>query len=223
MRASTSRCTARRCTNKGGASTPLPLSLALGLTHMAGAGRKGRALENAEMSFPRIASRNIGGVCALAALLCAVPALADGPDLIFRESTDFKLLTPNDKLATYGIDDPVVDGVVCYYSEHEKGGVSGALGLAENTSDVSLACRQYRADQVERPNSRRAKRCSAEKRSLFFKRMHIVRGCDAKRNVLVYMAYSDKLVEGSPENSTSAVPIQPWGSGDAPRCADSVK
>ena len=222
MRASTSRCTARRCTNKGGASTPLPLSLALGLTHMAGAGRKGRALENPEMSFPRIASRNIGGACALAALLCAVPALADGPDLIFRESTDFKLLTPNDKLATYGIDDPVVDGVVCYYSEHEKGGVSGALGLAENTSDVSLACRQFGPVRFTAKFSQ-GEEVFSEKRSLFFKRMHIVRGCDAKRNVLVYMAYSDKIVEGSPENSTSAVPIQPWGSGDAPRCADSVK
>jgi len=222
VRASTSRCTARRCTNKGGASTPLPLSLALGLTHMAGAGRKGRALENPEMSFPRIASRNIGGACALAALLCAVPALADGPDLIFRESTDFKLLTPNDKLATYGIDDPVVDGVVCYYSEHEKGGVSGALGLAENTSDVSLACRQFGPVRFTAKFSQ-GEEVFSEKRSLFFKRMHIVRGCDAKRNVLVYMAYSDKIVEGSPENSTSAVPIQPWGSGDAPRCADSVK
>ena len=216
------RCTARRCTNKDGASNPLPLSLALGLTHMAGAGRKGRALENPEMSFPRIASRNIGGACTLAALLCAVPALADGPDLIFRESTDFKLLTPNDKLATYGIDDPVVDGVVCYYSEHEKGGVSGALGLAENTSDVSLACRQFGPVRFTAKFSQ-GEEVFSEKRSLFFKRMHIVRGCDAKRNVLVYMAYSDKIVEGSPENSTSAVPIQPWGSGDAPRCADSVK
>ncbi|MGA9602428.1 MAG: CreA family protein [Methylocystis sp.] len=175
------------------------------------------------MSFPRTASRKaVGAACALAALLCAVPALAEGPNLIFRESTDFKLLTPNDKLATYGIDDPLVDGVVCYYSEHEKGGVSGALGLAENTSDVSLACRQFGPLRFTGKFSQ-GEEVFSEKRSLFFKRMHIVRGCDAKRNVLVYMAYSDKIVEGSPENSTSAVPIQPWGSGDAPRCADSMK
>ncbi len=63
----------------------------------------------------------------------------------------------------------------------------------------------------------------SERRSLLFKRMHIVRGCDAKRNVLVYMAYSDKIVEGSPENSTSAVPILPWGSDAPPRCSDFVK
>ena len=63
-----------------------------------------------------------------------------------------------------------------------------------------------------------------ERRSLIFKRMQIVRGCDAKRNVLVYMVYSDKLVEGSPKNSTSTVPIMPWGpAGEAPRCSDFVK
>ena len=190
---------------------------------MPGAGRKGRALENAEMSFPHIALRNsVGRICALAAFLCAVPALADGPDLIFRESTDFKLLTPNDKLATYGIDDPLADGVVCYYTEHEKGGVSGALGLAENTSDVSLACRQFGPLRFTGKFSQ-GEEVFSEKRSLFFKRMQIVRGCDAKRNVLVYMVYSDKLIEGSPKNSTSAVGINPWGSGDAPRCADFMK
>jgi CreA protein len=174
------------------------------------------------MRFHLIASPRAGLLCALAALLGAVPALADGPDLIFRESTDFKLLTPNDKLATYGIDDPLVGGVVCYYTEHEKGGVSGSLGLAENTSDVSLACRQYGPIQFTGKFSQ-GDQVFSEKRSLFFKRMHIVRGCDAKRNVLVYMAYSDKIVEGSPENSTSAVPIHPWGSDAPPRCAEFVK
>jgi len=166
--------------------------------------------------------KTVGGFCALAALVGAVPALADGPDLIFRESTDFKLLTPNDKLATYGIDDPLVEGVVCYYTEHEKGGVSGTLGLAENTSDVSLACRQFGPIKFNGKFSQ-GDEVFSEKRSLFFKRMHIVRGCDAKRNVLIYMAYSDKLVEGSPENSTSAAAINPWGAGVAPRCADFLK
>ncbi|MFY9658594.1 MAG: CreA family protein [Methylocystis sp.] len=159
---------------------------------------------------------------AAVALLAAVPALADGPDLIFRESTDFKLLTPNDKLATYGIDDPLVEGVVCYYTEQEKGGVSGTLGLAENTSDVSLACRQYAPIKFNAKITQ-GDEVFSERRSLLFKRMHIVRGCDAKRNVLVYMAYSDKIVEGSPENSTSAVPILPWGSDAPPRCSDFVK
>jgi len=154
--------------------------------------------------------------------LGAVPALAGGPDLIFRQSTDFKLLTPNDKLATYGVDDPLVDGVVCYYTVHEKGGVSGTLGLAENTSDVSLACRQYGPIRFNAKFSQ-GEQVFSEKRSLFFKRMQIVRGCDTKRNVLVYMVYSDKIVEGSPENSTSAVSIDPWGQAAAARCGDFVK
>jgi hypothetical protein len=75
----------------------------------------------------------------------AAPALAQSadPDLIFRKSTTFKLLTPNDKLAVYGVDDPAIDGVACHYTAPEKGGLAGAFGLAEQTSDISLACRQY--------------------------------------------------------------------------------
>lgn len=132
------------------------------------------------------------------------------PDLIFRKSTTFKLLTPNDKLAVYGIDDPLVEGVACHFTEAEKGGVSGALGLAEQTSDISLACRQYGPIRFKEKFSQ-GDVVFSERRSLFFKRMQIVRGCDPKRNILVYMTYSDKLIEGSPKNSTSAVPIAPWG------------
>ena len=81
----------------------------------------------------------------LAAFVSLSPAHAasQDPDLIFRKSTTFKLLTPNDKLAVYGIDDPIVDGIACHYTIPEKGGLSGALGLAEQTSDISLACNQY--------------------------------------------------------------------------------
>nr|MBA3519884.1 CreA family protein [Hyphomicrobiales bacterium] len=82
---------------------------------------------------------------ALAALLSLVllaPAAAQEPDLIFKKSTVFKLLTPDHKLATYGVDDPLVDGVACHFTVPEKGGVAGALGLAEEVSDISLACRQ---------------------------------------------------------------------------------
>src|SRR5579864_4202232 len=82
---------------------------------------------------------------ALFVLAAAGSAFADSadPDLIFRKSTTFKLLTPNDKLAVYGIDDPLVDGIACHYTAPEKGGLMGAFGLAEQTSDISLACRQY--------------------------------------------------------------------------------
>ena len=142
------------------------------------------------------------------------PALAaEEPDLIFRRSTVFKWVSPNDKLATYGVDDPEVEGVACHFTVPEKGGFKGWLGLAEQVSDISLACRQigpiHFKGKMEQGDDMFRKR-----RSLFFKKMQIVRGCDAKRNVLVYMVYSDKLIEGSPKNSTSSVPIMPWGNGD---------
>ena len=152
------------------------------------------------------------------------PALADSdPDLIFRKSTVFRLASPNDKLATYAVDDPIVDGVACHFTAPEKGGWKGWFGLAEEVSDISLACRQVgpikftakfeQGDDVFR-----------RRRSLFFKKMQIVRGCDTKRNVLVYMVYSDKLIEGSPKNSTSTVPLMPWGASDTvEKCADWVE
>jgi CreA protein len=173
----------------------------------------------------RLHMRDIRASVAMLALIGAASALAadaSGPDLIFRQSTDFKLLTPNDKLATYGIDDPVVEGVACYYTMHEKGGVTGALGLAENTSDVSLSCRQYGPVKFREKFSQ-GDQVFSEKRSLFFKRMQIVRGCDVKRNVMVYMVYSDKLIEGSPQNSTSALSMEPWGGVEPQKCKDYVK
>ncbi|MDB5650259.1 MAG: CreA family protein [Hyphomicrobiales bacterium] len=160
------------------------------------------------------------GTCLCLGSLAAGPALADGPDLIFRKSTVFKWLTPNDKLATYAVDDPMVEGVACYYTVPEKGGVAGAFGLAEEVSDVSLACRQYGPIRFKE-KTEQGDVMIRERRSLLFKKMQIVRGCDPKRNVLVYMVYSDKLIEGSPKNSTSTVPIMPWGAGtEALKCSD---
>ena len=163
------------------------------------------------------------GACLVALLPRSVPARAgDDPDLIFRESTKFRLFTPNDKLATYAIDDPSVDGVACYYTLPEKGGVAGTLGLAEQTSDVSLACRQY-GPVAFKGRFPQGETVFAARRSILFKHMQIVRGCDEKRNVLVYMAYTDKLIEGSPKNSTSTVAITPWGgTATPPRCGDNL-
>jgi CreA protein len=157
-----------------------------------------------------------------AALAGAAGAAGSDPDLIFRKSTTFKLLTPNDKLAVYGIDDPVVEGVACHYTTPEKGGLSGAFGLAEQTSDISLACRQYGPIKFKQKFSQ-GDVVFSERRSLFFKKMQIVRGCDVKRNILIYMTYTDKLIDGSPKNSTSTVPIEPWGAaGEPQKCADFV-
>jgi CreA protein len=156
-----------------------------------------------------------GALLALLVMLWAgSPAqAADEPDLIFRRSTVFKLLSPNDKLATYGVDDPEVEGVACHFTVPEKGGYTGWLGLAEQVSDISLSCRQigpiHFKSKLEQGDD-----MFRQRRSLFFKKMQIVRGCDAKRNVLVYMVYSDKLIDGSPQNSTSSVPIMPWGAAD---------
>jgi CreA protein len=161
------------------------------------------------------------GLAALAAV-SAAQAEANDPNLIFRESTTFKLLTPNDKLAVYGVDDPIVDGVACHFTAPEKGGVSGALGLAEQTSDISLSCSQYGPIKFKDKFSQ-GDVVFSERRSLFFKKMQIVRGCDTKRNILVYMTYSDKLVDGSPKNSTSSVPIQPWGAGEVQKCGDFLR
>jgi CreA protein len=145
------------------------------------------------------------------------------PDLIFKKSFVWHFLTPNDKLAAYGIDDPVVDGVSCHYTQAEKGGIKGTLGLAEQTSDVSLACRQIGAIHIKQ-KFEQGDVVFKESRSLFFKKMQIVRGCDAKRNVLVYLVYSDKLIDGSPKNSTSTVPIMPWGANaNVPKCGDFVE
>ena len=162
----------------------------------------------------------------LVAFLAITPVFADSadPDLIFRKSTTFNLLTPNDKLSVYGVDDPVVEGVACHYTAPAKGGVAGTFGLAEQTSDISLACRQYGPIKFKEKFAQ-GDVVFSERRSVFFKKMQIVRGCDPKRNILVYMTYSDKLVEGSPKNSTSTVPIQPWGggAGDVQKCADFLR
>jgi len=149
---------------------------------------------------------------------------ADEPDLIFKRSTVFKWLTPNDKLATYGLDDPEVDGVACHFTVPEKGGLKGWIGVAEEVSDISLACRQIGPIRFKQKFAQ-GEDVFRARRSLFFKKMQIVRGCDSKRNVLVYMVYSDRLIDGSPKNSTSSVPIMPWGAADAAvqKCGEFVQ
>ena len=142
---------------------------------------------------------------------------------VFRRSTVFKWLTPNDKLATYGLDDPEVDGVACHFTVPEKGGLKGWLGVAEEVSDISLACRQIAPIRIKQ-KFEQGEDVFRQRRSLFFKKMQIVRGCDPKRNTLVYMVFSDRVIEGSPENSTSSVPIMPWGANDQiQHCADWVQ
>jgi CreA protein len=160
---------------------------------------------------------------AVSSLAISPAGAADEPDVIFKRSTVFKWLTPNDKLATYGLDDPEVDGVACHFTVPEKGGLKGWIGVAEEVSDISLACRQIGPIRFKKKFAQ-GEDVFRARRSLFFKKMQIVRGCDTKRNVLVYMVYSDKIIEGSPKNSTSTVPVMPWGAGDTiEKCADWVE
>jgi CreA protein len=162
-------------------------------------------------------------VLAVLAINLAPAQAADEPDLIFKKSTVFKWLSPNDKLATYGLDDPEVDGVACHFTVPEKGGFKGWIGVAEEVSDISLSCRQVGPIRIKAKFAQ-GEDVFRQRRSLFFKKMQIVRGCDVKRNVLVYMVYSDRIIEGSPKNSTSSVPIAPWG-GEAAvqKCADFIE
>ena len=172
------------------------------------------------------AVRTVLAFAVLAATLVApvaTRAASDDPDLIFRKSTVFHWVSPNDKLATYAIDDPVVEGVACHFTVPEKGGFKGWVGVAEEVSDISLACRQVGPIKIT-AKFEQGDDVFRKRRSLFFKKMQIVRGCDVKRNVLVYMVYSDRIIEGSPKNSTSSVPIMPWGQSDQlQRCGDFVE
>ena len=124
-------------------------------------------------------------------------------------STHFRLLGPNDKIVVDAFDDPKVQGVACFISRAETGGVKGQLGMAEDTSDASIACRQVGPIKIV-GELKEGERVFDEHRSLVFKKLQVVRFFDRKRNVLVYVAYSDRVIEGSPKNSVSAVPIMKW-------------
>ncbi len=143
---------------------------------------------------------------------CCLVTPADAEE-IGRVSTTFKMIGANDKIIIEAFDDPDISGATCYVSRAKTGGISGALGVAEDKSDASLACRQTGPIRLSdkiiqgREDGRRVFKKST---SLLFKKLQVVRFYDRKRNVLVYLSYSDKLVEGSPKNSISTIVIRPW-------------
>lgn len=140
-----------------------------------------------------------------AALLAALPAAAQAEE-IGSVSTVFKMVGPNDKIVIEAFDDPKVDGVTCYLSRAKKGGVAGGLGVAEDKSDASIACRQV-GPIAMKEKFKDGEVVFQKDTSLLFKTMQVVRFLDRKRNVLVYLVYSDRIIEGSPKNSISVVPI----------------
>jgi CreA protein len=124
-------------------------------------------------------------------------------------STNFRWLGPNDKIVVDGFDDPKVQGVACHISRAQTGGVKGAIGVAEDTSDASIACRQVGPIKFV-GELKDGERVFDEHRSLVFKSLQVVRFFDRERNVLVYVSYSDRVIAGSPQNSISTVPIMGW-------------
>lgn len=149
-------------------------------------------------------------ICIALALVFATLTAAQADDKIGSVSTRWRALTPNDKLAISVFDDPKIQGVSCYVTQPEKGGVKGTLGLAEEVSDVSIACRQTGPITFLKP-LKQGEVVFKDSRSFLFKKLQVVRFWDDARNTLIYLSYSDKIIEGSPKNSTSAVTAMPWG------------
>ena len=129
-----------------------------------------------------------------------------GAQQIGEVSTVFKLLSPNDKIVVDAYDDPKVGGVTCYVSRAKTAGYKGALGLAEDKSEASIACRQTGPITFAKPLEQQED-VLTERISLVFKKLRVVRIVDKPRNTLVYLTYSDRLIEGSPLNSVTAVPV----------------
>lgn len=153
---------------------------------------------------PRISSLVRGGLSGLVlSVLAALPVQAE---VLGEVSTVFKLIGPNHKIIIEAYDDPLVEGVTCFVSRAKTGGITGAVGLATDKSDASIACRQVGEIKIKQPLPQQEDVFS-ERLSILFKRLRIVRVVDAKRQSLVYMTYSEKLLDGSPKNSITAVPV----------------
>lgn len=144
----------------------------------------------------------------LSGVLLGVPLLA-GAEAIGEVSTVFKWVGPNDKIVVEAFDDPQVAGVTCYLSRAKTGGVKGGMGLAEDRAEASIACRQVGPIEF-RAQLKDGEEVFKERTSLVFKTMQVVRFFDKKRNALVYLVYSDRVIEGSPQNAVTAIPILPW-------------
>jgi len=140
--------------------------------------------------------------------LCLSAAIAHA-EKIGEVSTEFILTGPNSKILIEAFEDPLIPGVTCHVSYPTKGGIKGALGLVEERSEASIACRQ--TGSISLPtNLKNGQEVFEKSRSILFKKLHVVRFFDKKRNVLVYLAFTDKLIDGSPKHSLSTVPIMPW-------------
>ncbi len=142
---------------------------------------------------------------ALIAVLALCTAACSRAEDIGSVSTNFRI-TGSDKIVIEAFDDPLVNGVTCYVSRARTGGIKGTLGVAEDVSEAAVACRQVGDISFAKPLPQQDDMFT-QRLSLIFKTLHVVRTVDRKRNVLVYLVYSDKVISGSPKNSVTAVPV----------------
>ena len=141
-----------------------------------------------------------------AATWLVLVACSAGAEPVGEVDTVFKLIGPDHKIVVDAWDDPMVGGVTCYVARAKTGGIKGAIGLAEDKSDASIACRQVGPISFTKPLPAQQEIFS-ERQSILFKKLRVVRMVDRKRNTLIYLTYSDRLVEGSPKNSVTAVAV----------------
>jgi len=142
-------------------------------------------------------------------ILLAIVTFSAHAEEIGCITTSWKLIGANHKVCIQAFDDPKVQGVSCHISQAKKGGISGAFGLAEDPSQFSIACRQV-GPVVIKGKLPEQETAFSSNTSLFFKQTRVTRLFDVKRNTLVYVAISRKLIDGAPANSISTVPIMPW-------------
>jgi CreA protein len=148
----------------------------------------------------------------VATLLCSATVVsASQAEEIGSVDTQFKLFGPDHKIVVEAFDDPKIEGITCHLSRSRKGGFKGMVGLAEETSDASIACRQVGPIRVT-GELKEGERVFSESRSLIFKKLQVVRFFDKKRQTYIYLVYSDRVIEGSPQNAISTVPVQAWSS-----------
>ena len=145
-------------------------------------------------------------------------ATATGPAMgeeVGSVDTSFKLLGANHKIVVEAFDDPDIPGVSCFLSRAQTGGIKGSLGLAEDTSDASIACRQ--TGPITLPEDvEDGELVFRQRTSILFKKLQVVRFFDQTRSTLIYLSYSDKLIDGSPKNAISAVVVRPWAAAAEP-------
>ena len=154
-------------------------------------------------------SRHFRAAASIAALIAIAGYTHIGSaraEQIGEVDTVFKWIGPDHKVVVDAYDDPKVRGITCYVSRAKTGGIKGALGLAEDRSEASIECGQVGPISFAEPLPRQEEMFS-ERTSLVFKRLRVVRMVDSTRNSLVYLTYSDRLIEGSPQNSVTAVAV----------------